>query len=58
MRQDQLPAARADLRGLHVGWVLAWLPQPGRALSQYLSATGFRLAYRADGVSVYRPAAT
>jgi hypothetical protein len=51
----QIAMARADLRTLHVGWVVVWLPEPGRALSQYLSATGFRFAYRADGASVYRP---
>ena len=51
----QIAAARADLRTLHVGWLLVWLPNPSRALSQYLSGTGFRFAYRADGVSVYRP---
>ena len=51
----QVAAARADLRTLHVGWVLVWLPKPGPALSQYLSATGFRFSYRADGASVYRP---
>jgi hypothetical protein len=54
--QAQIAAARADLRTMNVGWVLVWLPEPGRPLSEYLSATGFRLAYRADGVSVYRPA--
>ena len=51
----QIAAARADLRTLNVGWLLVWLPNPSHALSQYLSATGFRLAYQADGVSVYRP---
>ena len=51
----QIAAARADLRTLHVGWLLVWQPDPSRALSQYLSGTGFRFAYRADGVSVYRP---
>jgi hypothetical protein len=51
----QIVQARADLRALHVGWVVVWLPTPGPALSQYLSATGFRFAYRADGASVYRP---
>jgi len=51
----QIAAARADLRTLHVGWVLVWLPQPSQALSQYLTATGFRFSYRADGTSVYRP---
>ena len=53
----QITAARADLRTLHVGWLLVWLPDPGPALSQYLSGTGFRFAYRAGGASVYRPAA-
>ena len=51
----QIAAARADLRTLHVGWLLVWLPDPSPALSQYLSGTGFRFAYRADGASVYRP---
>ena len=51
---------RADLRHawhsarrLHIGWVLVWYND--RAVVRYLYATGFRLAYRADGVSVYRP---
>jgi hypothetical protein len=51
----QIAMARADLRTLHVGWVVVWLSEPRRALTQYLSATGFRFAYRADGASVYRP---
>jgi hypothetical protein len=51
----QVATARADLRTLPVGWVVVWLPQPDPALSRYLSATGFRFAYRADGASVYRP---
>jgi hypothetical protein len=51
----QIAAARADLRRLNVGWLLVWLPDPSHALSQYLSGTGFRFAYRADGVSVYQP---
>jgi hypothetical protein len=52
----RIAAARADLRRLDVGWVLVWLQRPGPALTGYLSATGFRFAYSADGVSVYRPA--
>lgn len=52
---NQLPAAQADLARLHVGWVLVWTPDPGQALTRYLAATGFRFAYQADGVSVYRP---
>ena len=51
----QVSSARADLRTLHVGWVVVWPPESGPALSRYLSATGFRFAYRADGASVYRP---
>jgi hypothetical protein len=51
----QIAAARADLRTLPVGWLLVWLPNPSRALSDYLSGTGFRFAYRADGVTVYQP---
>ena len=51
----QIAMARADLRTLHVGWVVVWRSEPRQALSQYLSATGFRFAYRADGASVYRP---
>jgi hypothetical protein len=51
----QITAARADLRTLNVGWLLVWQPDPSPALSQYLSGTGFRFAYRADGVSVYKP---
>ena len=53
--RDQVAKARADLRNLHVGWVVVWLPKPDQSLSRYLSATGFRFAYRADGASVYRP---
>jgi hypothetical protein len=52
---EQIAKARADLRTLHVGWVVVWLPEPGPALSRYLSDTGLRFAYRADGASVYRP---
>jgi hypothetical protein len=54
----QTAQARANVRTLHVGWVVVWLPKPVPALSRYLSATGFTFAYRADGASVYRPAAS
>ena len=57
----RLAAARADARRLGIGWVLVW-PTPGRLITRaipdvirYLTATGFAFAYRADGVSVYRP---
>jgi hypothetical protein len=55
-----LAAARRDARTMDVGWVLVW-PAPRQvlvldmpALRRYLSATGFRFDYRADGVSVFR----
>jgi hypothetical protein len=37
-----------------IGWVLVWHRRPG--VVRYLTETGFRFDYRADGVSVYRPA--
>jgi hypothetical protein len=53
----QIAAARVDLRTLHVGWIVVWQPEDhGQTLARYLSATGFRFAYRADGATVYRPA--
>jgi hypothetical protein len=54
--RTEIAAARADLRTLDVGWVVVWQPEDhGQTLSRYLSATGFRFAYSADGASVYRP---
>jgi Dolichyl-phosphate-mannose-protein mannosyltransferase len=50
----QLAAASKDARRMHVGWVLVWTPNP--LIAKYLTATGFRLDYRADGAAVYRPA--
>jgi hypothetical protein len=50
----QLAAARQDARNMDVGWVLVWRNDP--VMVRYLSDVGFRLDYRADGVSVYRPA--
>jgi hypothetical protein len=49
----QLAAAERDARRMHVGWVLVWSGNP--LTERYLTATGFRLAYRADGAAVYRP---
>ena len=48
-------AARQDAQRMGVGWVLVWKKTPG--VRDYLARTGFRFDYRADGVSVYRPAA-
>jgi hypothetical protein len=49
----QVAAGRRNAQRLDIGWVLLWYANP--ALVQYLGQTGFRLDYRADGVSVYRP---
>jgi hypothetical protein len=49
----QVAAGRRDARRLHIGWVVVWYSNP--AIVQYLHETGFRFAYRADGVSVYQP---
>jgi hypothetical protein len=48
--------ARADVRHMHIGWVLLW--HPTRHLVYLLQHTGFHFDYRADGVSVYRPNTT
>jgi hypothetical protein len=50
----RLAAARRDLRRMDIGWVLVW--NRNRAILQYLAETGFSFDYRADNVSVYRPA--
>ena len=44
-----------DARRMDVGWVLVWHATPW--VLHYLAQTGFRFDYRADRVSVYRPAA-
>ena len=51
--QAQLAAAERDARRMGIGWVLVWSTNPLEA--RYLTATGFRLDYRADGAAVYRP---
>ncbi len=50
----QVAAGRRDARRMRIGWVVVWYSNP--AIVQYLHQTGFRFAYRADSVSVYRPA--
>ena len=57
----QLRAARRSARLMHIGWVLVWVHSPAirrflPGLRRFLPGTGFRLDYRADGVSVYRSA--
>ena len=49
-----LRKAQRNARHMHIGWVLVWVSNP--VIRRYLLGTGFRFAYRADGVSVYRPA--
>jgi hypothetical protein len=59
----QLSAARRDLRGLRIGWVLVWrsawtTSDPAARYAEvagYLRQTGFRPDYAADGVMVFRP---
>jgi hypothetical protein len=56
---DQVPgarlaAARRDVRGMDIGWVLVW-GGTSPAVIRYLTGTGFVFDYRADQVSVYRP---
>ena len=50
----EVAAGRRDARTMPIGWIVVWYSNP--AIVQYLHETGFRFAYRADGVSVYRPA--
>jgi hypothetical protein len=49
----EIAASQRSARRLDIGWVLLWYKNP--ALVQYLSQTGFKFAYRIDGVSVYQP---
>ena len=53
---------RSSARHLHIGWVIVWPAQyqvfgyhPTPQILDYLTATGFRLDYHADGALVYRP---
>jgi hypothetical protein len=50
----QFQAAKVSARALNIGWVLVWRREPD--LQRLLQVTGFRRAYQADGVQVYRPA--
>ena len=50
---EYLKNAALNARRIHVGWVLLWTQD--RHVVYFLRATGFRFAYRADGVCVYRP---
>jgi hypothetical protein len=50
----ELTQARASARQMNIGWVLVWRQQA--AVLRVLRLTGFRRAYEADGVLVYRPA--
>jgi hypothetical protein len=48
----ELAAARLDAHRMNVGWAIMWAPN--QACQRYLEAVGFRFAYRADGIPVYR----
>jgi hypothetical protein len=48
----RLAAARQDARRMDIGWVIVWSSTP--VILRYLTATGFRFGYRADGAAVYR----
>ncbi len=50
--QGMLAAARLDARKMDVGWIIVW--HPVARVAQYLTRTGFRFDYRADGIPVYR----
>ena len=50
----QFRAAKLSARRMNVGWVLVWRQEPH--LLRLLRLSGFRRAYQADGVQVYRPA--
>jgi hypothetical protein len=60
----ELAAASRDARAMNVGWVLIWPQQHERhgrqvrywnaGAEKFLRRTGFRYAYQADGVRVYR----
>jgi hypothetical protein len=52
--EANLKEAALNARQMHIGWVLLWTKD--RQLRHFLLTTGFRFAYRANGVSVYRPA--
>jgi hypothetical protein len=47
-------AAKLSARQMNIGWVLVWRRDPD--LLRLLRLSGFRQAYQADGVLVYRPA--
>jgi hypothetical protein len=51
---ERLREAALNARAINIGWVLLWTQD--RNVVHFLRETGFRFAYRADGVSVYRPA--
>jgi hypothetical protein len=50
----QLAAARSDVHGMNIGWVLVWSGTSARVV-RYLTGVGFTFGYRADHISVYRP---
>ncbi|HEX6931819.1 MAG TPA: hypothetical protein VF162_06735 [Streptosporangiaceae bacterium] len=51
---EHLQDAAKNARSINIGWVLLW--NNDRHVVHFLRTIGFRFAYRANGVSVYRPA--
>jgi hypothetical protein len=49
----ELQIAAENAITMHIGWILLWKPYPH--LEHYLTSTGFKLDYVADGAMVYRP---
>jgi hypothetical protein len=47
------PQAARDARQMNVGWVIVWPSNVARTIAHYLELTGFKLAYRVRGVTVY-----
>jgi hypothetical protein len=51
--QPEIQQAAENAAHMHIGWVLLWVHN--WHLRKFLVETGFIYAYRADGVSVWRP---
>jgi hypothetical protein len=50
----EVKMAADNAASMHIGWILLWVPNIH--LEKYLTSTGFRFDYQADGAMVYRPA--
>jgi hypothetical protein len=54
LTQAEVRTATVNATTMQIGWVLLWVRN--KDLQHYLTSTGFRLDYEADGAMVYRPA--